>query len=287
MDALDEGARRLAGVSAYPRRDSELLLMHILECTLATLLAHPKRSLEATEAEEFDALLLRRSKSEPIQYILGQVEFFGLPLKVTPAVLIPRPETELVVESVLARIDHMRPVEVADVGTGSGAIAIALAHELPHAVLAASDVSRDALAVARENAARNGVLDRIRFVQTDLLDGFGAESIDAIVSNPPYVASGEELEPQVERFEPHLALYGGRTGLDIVERLIPECRRVLKPGGWLFLEIGAGQRATAARLLGGWSEVQFADDLQGIPRVAIARREVDNGKKDGTREGYG
>lgn len=277
-DAVEEGARRLAGVSAYPRRDAEMLLMHLLECDLATLVAHPERSLEPAEAVKFDAFLLRRANSEPIQYILGRTEFFGVTLKVSPAVLIPRPETELAVESLLARVDHDRRLEVIDVGAGSGAIAIALAHELPHAAITAVDISRDALAIAGENAAGNRVLDRIRFVEADLLDGFRAELTDVIVSNPPYVACGERLEAQVERFEPHLALYAGSDGLEVLRRLIPQCRRVLKPGGWLFLEIGAGQKAAVARMLSGWSGIEFVEDLQAIPRVAIARRAVDNEK---------
>lgn len=275
-NSVDDGARRLAPASAYPRRDAEHLLMHVLGCSLAELMAHPERFLSVLEAGEYESLLARRANSEPMQYILGEQEFYGLPLKVTPAVLIPRPETELVVETALSLIDRSLPLEIADVGVGSGAIGIALAHELPSSTITAFDISAAALEVARENAVRNGVLHQMRFVQADLLQAAQPRCFDLIVSNPPYVASGERLEPQVERYEPHSALYAGATGLEVYERLIPQAGRALRTGGWLVLEVGAGQKVAVARLLGGWQQARFVNDLQAIPRVAVAHRAVDN-----------
>lgn len=273
QDAVEHGSRRLALVSAHPRRDAELLTMYLVGIDLAALLAHPERTLTQAQAEEFDSLLARRLNSEPIQYILGKQEFFGLTLKVTPDVLIPRPETEFLVESLLGRVDRTGFIEIADVGTGSGAIAIALARELPRSMVTAIDISADALSVARQNAEQNGVLDRMRFLEADLLENFTIPTFDAVVSNPPYVASVEKLEAQVERYEPHVALFAGATGLKVYERLIPQAHRALRPGGWLLLEIGAGRKAAISNLLAGWNAIEFVNDLQGILRVAIARQD--------------
>lgn len=273
-NALAEGANKLEGISAQPRRDAELLLMRLLGCDRAYLLTHPDAILTAEQAVMYESWLCRRAAHEPIQYILGEQEFFGLTFAVTPDVLVPRPETEHLVEALLARVRHNQPLRIADIGTGSGAIAIALAVSLPQAQVTALDISPEALAIASSNAETHHVAGRICFLKSDLLSAVSGESFDAIVSNPPYVSEvdRESLEPQVREYEPHTALFAGPSGLDIYERLIPQAKEHLKPGGWLLMEIGQGQRDALAQLLAGWKDVSFVDDLRGIPRVACAQR---------------
>jgi release factor glutamine methyltransferase len=261
-------------------RDAELLLLHTLGIVRVTLLAHPDRELTAEQHALFQANIGRRLQQEPIQYITGQQEFYGLMLKVSPAVLIPRPETEHLVEAVLKLLPTDKAVKIADIGTGSGAIAIALAVHLPHAQITALDLSAEALTVAVANARRHGVADRIHFVQSDLLSALvrdeagSGESFDAIVSNPPYVPESDRdtLHPQVRDHEPAAALFAGADGLDLYRSLIPQARAALKSSGILALEIGHGQREALAELLQGWDDVSFVDDLQQIPRVALARK---------------
>ena len=273
--ALDAAAARMRAASCLSRdsgRDAELLLLHVLDCGLAALLTHPDRPLSSAESAQYESFVSRRLRAEPIQYILGEQEFFGLSFRVTPDVLIPRPETEHLVEALLERLPRDAAVRIVDVGTGSGAIAVALAHALPQSQVTAVDLSQAALAVARQNAERHGVSGRIRFLHSNLLAALNGESFDAVVSNPPYIAENEALEPQVRDYEPRSALYAGPTGVEVHKRLIPQARGVLKPGGWLIMEIGHGQRAALLPLLADWQEVRFVDDLQGIPRIAIARR---------------
>lgn len=270
-DVLNQAAERLALLPAGTR-DAELLLLRVVGRDRAWLLTHQDAALTAEQIADFDGWVARRARHEPVQYILGEQEFYGLAMRVTPDVLIPRPETEHLVEATVARVPRDRAVEIADVGTGSGAIAVALAHALPLARVTALDNSSKALEVARQNADRHGVLDRVRLVESDLLSGVRGERFWAVVANPPYVAESEALEPQVRDYEPHGALFAGPTGLEIYRRLIPEARDVLEPGGWLLMEIGHGQRDALAELLSNWDEVSFEADLQGIPRVAIAQR---------------
>jgi release factor glutamine methyltransferase len=270
-DALQTARSRLAATSQYPRRDGELILAHVLGCDQTALLTHPERSLSTKEAEQFEALLKRRQASEPVQYLTGTQEFFGLLFEVSPDVLIPRPETEHLVEAVLERFNRDANPRIVDVGTGSGAIAVAIAHALPQCQVTAVDLYPRALEVARRNAERHGVIDRVTLLQSDLLAAASSQEFDVVVSNPPYIADGEVLEPQVANYEPSSALYAGPTGLEVYQRLIPQARGVLKPRGWLIMEIGYGQRPALEALLGGWSEVIFVPDLQGIPRVALAR----------------
>lgn len=265
-------------------RDAEALLLHTLQISRATFFAHPERELTAEELGRHRHSVERRLLHEPIQYITGEQEFYGLALHVTPAVLIPRPETEHLVEAVLARLPANGPVRLVDIGTGSGAIAIALAVHLPRATVFALDLSRDALAIAEDNARRHNVRERIHLLHSDLLAALPSRSseetatgeglFDAIVSNPPYIAECDRdtLHPQVRDYEPATALFAGASGLDLYRRLIPQAWEWLKPNGLLALEIGAGQRESLAGLLSAWSEVSFVDDLQRIPRVALARR---------------
>jgi release factor glutamine methyltransferase len=282
MLTLREALAQATGqLSAHPDlrptalADAAILLQHLLGVERATLIAHPERTLDRDRQTQYQLLLARRLRFEPIQYILGETEFYGLRLKVTPAVLIPRPETELLIEAVLARQPHGQPVRIADIGTGSGAIAVALAHALPQAELTALDLSRSALAVARWNAALHNVADRIAFLESDLLEAVaGTAPYDAIVSNPPYIPSSDAptLHPQVRDYEPSLALFAGADGLEVYRRLISQAFARLKPSGLLALEIGYRQRDALAQLLSDFNSVEFLPDLQGIPRVALAVR---------------
>ena len=276
-EALTRAAAALATKSslrANANRDAELLLLHILEAPRTLLITDPGRALTPIQQRAYQAAIARRLTHEPIQYITGQQEFYGLVLRVTPAVLIPRPETEHLVEAVLQRLPKNQPLSIADVGTGSGAIAIALATHLPQSEITALDLSPEALDLARENAVQHNLAHRIRFVESDLLAAVAHQTFDAIVSNPPYVptANRATLHPQVRDYEPAQALFAGPTGLDIYRRLIPLAQAALKPGGLLALELGQGQRDALADLLSGWHQVTFLDDLQQIPRVALAIR---------------
>ena len=272
-------------------RDALLLLLHALGISRAALHADPGRILTLDQQARYESLILRRLANEPIQYITGEQEFYSLALHVSPAVLIPRPETEFLVEAVLAEFNPASHLQILDVGTGSGAIAIALAHHLPNAHITATDISSAALAVASSNAARHHLSSRIRFVEADLLDaltpceaafdapgspasGLGSLGWDAIVSNPPYVSTADRstLHPQVRDHEPAIALFAGPSGLDIYRRLIPQAHAALKPNGLLALELGHNQRDAIAELLADWQALRFVDDLQHIPRVALARK---------------
>lgn len=269
--ALADGTARLEHLPTA-HRDAELLLLRATSRDRAFLLTHPDSELTALQRSVYEQSLRRRAVHEPIQYILGEQEFFGLVLRVTTEVLIPRPETEHLVEALLSREPQSAPLHIADVGTGSGAIAIALACNLPHATLIAVDNSASALTVARQNAERHSVANRICFLESDLLSSVAQEKFDAIVSNPPYVSESEVLEAQVRNFEPHSALYAGPSGLEIYQRLIPQARQSLKLDGWLLMEIGHGQREALTDLLKDWIGVDFIEDLQHIARVAVARR---------------
>ena len=275
---LDKGAASLRA-GPHPekaRRDAELLLLYAARLSRSAFLARPNDEVDLAAATHFEVLLERRLEGDPIQYIIGACEFYGLPFRVTSDVLIPRPETEHLVECVLELAAQFAEPRIVDVGTGSGAIALALAHKLPNAHIAATDVSEAALDLARENAVRNGVGVRIRFLQGDLLTPVAADQFDIVVSNPPYVptADRDSLAVEVRDFEPGLALFAGEDGLDIYRRLIPAAFAVLISGGLVALEIGCGQSDAVGSLLSGvgFGEVEFRPDLQGIPRVALARR---------------
>jgi release factor glutamine methyltransferase len=269
--ALHEGAIGLSP-GANARRDAELLLLHITGLTRAELMTHPNRELSESQMSAYSAAIARRKQHEPVQYITGTLEFYGRSFAVTPAVLIPRPETEHLVEAVLAL--QPAPKGILDIGTGSGILAITLALELPNATVTATDISAAALDVAQRNAAVLGAADRIRFVESDLFAALANERFDCIVANPPYVATDEVLEPQVRDYEPVTALYAGEDGLAVYRRLIPQAFEHLEAGGHLLLEIGHGQRDAVAGLLraDSFDSIRFIDDLQGIPRVTSARK---------------
>jgi release factor glutamine methyltransferase len=277
--AITNGAAELAAnqhLSEHAHRDAELLLLHTLQISRVTLIAYPDRDLSPAQDALYQSAIKRRLQFEPIQYITGEQEFYGLRLHVTPAVLIPRPETEHLVEAVLRLLPANQPVKLVDIGTGSGAIAIALAVHLPLAEITALDLSSEALAIAERNAHEHNVANRVHFLQSDLLAAIRSpgDTFDAVVSNPPYIPESDRptLHPQVREHEPATALFAGETGLDIYRRLIPEALSALKPNGILALEIGHGQEKPLTHLLAGWNDVTFVNDLQQIPRVALARR---------------
>lgn len=258
------------------RRDAETLLLHLAGKNRSWLLAHLDDELSEDNAARLLELIERRYHGEPIQYITGETEFYGLPFRVTPDVLIPRPETEHLVEKALALAAAFERPRIVDVGTGSGAIAVALAHGLSEAQITAVDVSVAALKIARGNAERNGVSSHMRFLQSDLLAAAAGERFEIVVSNPPYVptADRDSLSVEVREHEPALALFAGDDGLAVYRRLIPAAFAALEAGGSLLLEIGYGQSETVAAMLAdaGFAHIEFVPDLQGILRVACGLR---------------
>lgn len=275
--ALNGRARLFVGPHRErAQRDAELLLLHILGKSRSWLLAHGGDEVPESARVRYMELLEHRYQGEPIQYITGETEFYGLSFRVTRDVLIPRPETEHLVEKAIALSREFQCPRIVDVGTGSGAIAVALARHLADACVTAIDLSPDALAIAEDNAARNGVGERIRFFEGDLLSPVAGECFDLVVSNPPYVAATdrETLSVEVRDFEPAMALFAGEHGLSIYERLIPAAHAVLVPGGFVALEIGYNQSeaVTALLMAHGFEDVDLTPDLQSIPRVGSARR---------------
>ncbi len=272
------GAERLRSGPHAERAlaDAELLLMHVLGKDRAWMLAYWRDEAGTECSIPYHRAIERRRIGEPIQYITGEAEFYGLPFRVTRDVLIPRPETEHSVEKVLELAAALAAPRIVDVGTGSGAIEVAVASKLPSAAITAIDLSSAALAVGRENAARNGVADRVCFLEGDLLEPVGGKEFEIVVSNPPYVAENERasLAVEVRDHEPGLALFAGTEGLAIYRRLIPQAFRALVAGGYVVLEIGYGQEAEIRALLtdAGFAGIEFAADLRGIARVAFAQR---------------
>jgi release factor glutamine methyltransferase len=255
---------------------ARLLAEHVLGWSRERLLTDGTGGEPDDFTARFDELVSRRASREPLHYIVGHREFWGLDFELTPAVLIPRPETELLVEAALARVPPAAAATIADLCTGCGCVAIAFAHERPHARVIATDISGDALAVARRNAERLGVADRVEIMRGDLVDPF--ETIcDVIVANPPYVVLGAKpaLQPEVRDHEPDVALFGGDDGLRLVDRLIREAPARIRSGGWLIFEFGFGQDVEVEQMLAASPELTFAGlerDFQGIARTAIARR---------------
>jgi release factor glutamine methyltransferase len=297
--ALKEGIARLraAAVRSYTLA-AELLLMHALGRDRTWICSHAEELIDPVTAEKYFVLVARRAAGEPTQYLTGKQEFWGLEFEVTPAVLIPRPETEHVVEVALERVGaagikiDMKtgaptpPLLIADVGTGSGCIAVALAYELPHATIFATDISGAAIEVARRNAARHRLKDRIQWIEADLLGGLAISPanacgsprfFDLVVSNPPYVARNDEatLAREVREHEPEAALFGGATGIEMYSRLIEQAGALLRPRGNVVLELGYGAADSVRAILAAhtrWANICITNDLAGIPRVLAAER---------------
>jgi release factor glutamine methyltransferase len=306
--ALSSAVDRLEAADVgSPRMNAEVLLMFVLGVNRAYLYAHPERELTAEDEARYHEVLAQRATGMPSQYITGHQEFWGLDFVVSPAVLIPRPETEHLVETVLELARGVPNPKLVDVGTGSGCIALAFAHELKSAEVYAVDVSAEALEIARANAARLRLDERVRFLQCNVLtpvlndtstcvipSGVRSQEatarsrgtpiaeecvlrdLDFVVSNPPYVGFGEadKVQKSVRDFEPRMAVFAGEHGLDVIALLVDQARRALKPGGWLAVEIGYSMRDAVVNLLipTMWEDVHVVPDLQGIPRVVAARK---------------
>jgi release factor glutamine methyltransferase len=279
---LRAASERLAAAGIDTARlDAEVLLGHVLGISRAALYTRLHDEVVGDPATRFAALLERRLRREPVAYLTGEQEFWSLSFLVTPDVLIPRPETEMIVWSAARerRSSGRRangadePHSILDVGTGSGCIAVAIARELPDAQITAVDISPEALAVARRNAGRHAVADRITFVQGDVYDALPAETVfDLIVSNPPYLAPGDAVSPELA-FEPRLALQSGADGLDVIRRLVAGASSRLRPGGLLLFELGAGQAEAGLRLAAtAGLTARVEPDLAGIPRLLVAQR---------------
>ena len=270
-DALATAEARLAAAGVpEPRADAEVLLAHVLGADRAALVVRAREPLDAAIAARLDAVIVRRVAREPVAYITGEREFWSLPLRVDRRVLIPRPETEILVATALRVAPHAR--RILDVGTGSGAVAVALARELAGAAVVATDRFAAALAVAATNRAQ--LAPGVALVQGDLLAPFRTRAFDLVVANPPYCAEGTVVQAEVRDWEPTTALYAGREGLDVLSALVDGAPRVLVPGGWLVVEIGAGQAdAVVARARGTdcYGQVEVARDYAGIARVVAAR----------------
>ncbi|MFZ0704796.1 MAG: peptide chain release factor N(5)-glutamine methyltransferase [Candidatus Korobacteraceae bacterium] len=301
--ALSAAVERLeAAEIGSPRLNAETLLMFVLGVNRAYLYAHPELELSAEEQANYDDVIGQRATGMPSQYITGHQEFWGLDFVVSPAVLIPRPETEHLVETVLEIIREQQEqlaatLSIVDVGTGSGCVALALANELPFAQVYGTDISVEALEIATANAARLQFDNRVKFLQRDVLEGIVAQTyrdpstwtavpaqddkaefhnLDFVVSNPPYVAFSEadKVQKSVKEFEPQKAVFAGEDGLGVIIRLIAEAQVALKPGGWLAMEIGYSMRDQVLAVLDSvhWQDIRVVPDLQGIPRVIAAQR---------------
>jgi release factor glutamine methyltransferase len=278
-EALRTGASRLASAGVpLPEADAERLLCHVLAWDRARLLAEARSSVPPAAAAAFRALTLERARRRPIQHLTGTQEFWRHSFLVTPDVLIPRPETEILVEAALEALRGKPRPRIADVGTGSGCIALSLAAEIPDALVYALDISEPALAVARENARRLGLEERVAFRAGDLLAPLRGEerAVDLVAANPPYVdpTEREQLPPEVRDYEPSLALFPPGDRLAVYRRLIPDAASVLERGGRLLLEIGLGMDGEVATSCegGGFGVERVVPDLRVIPRVVVARR---------------
>jgi release factor glutamine methyltransferase len=257
-----------------PRLDAEVLLSHILQKERIYLYVHFDEPLEGAELARFREMVKQRVKRVPVAYIIGEREFMGLPFKVSPAVLVPRPDTEILVEAVIKELGEKTDPVFVDIGTGSGAIVLSILKNIESAQAAAVDISAEALAIARENAERLELAARVDFFQGDLYEPVQGRIFDAIVSNPPYIpdADIEGLEPEVREYEPYGALAGGVDGLDFYRKLVNEGAELLRPGGFIAFEVGIHQAQAVAALANvdpAFSKTEIVKDYAGIDRVVI------------------
>ena len=267
-------ARLAAADSGNAKRAVEELAAHVMGCKPLEIYF---KTVTPEQRVELEGLIVRAEQGEPIQYIIGHVDFRGLDIRCDRRALIPRAETEQLVEEVLkSKAQSLKPLCIADVGTGTGCISLALLHELPNAEVTGVDISPDALALAKENAERLGFCGRFQTLENNLLNGFEEGSLDIVVSNPPYILSDvcKTLDPSVRDFEPKLALDGGKDGLDLIRTLIKQAARVLKPGGGLFLEIGYDQGTAVFQCLGKavFENVRIIKDFAGLDRIVCGQR---------------
>jgi len=280
INALVADARRRFRAAGIPPEeaalDARLLAQHVLGWDAARLLTHGDEPPPPHAPAAYETLVARRVAREPLAYITGYREFWNLRIEVTPAVLVPRPETELLIESALEYFDRDQRLRLADVCTGSGCVAVALGREFVRAEIVASDISEEALQVACRNVTRHGLSARLRCVQTDLLTALPGV-FDAVIANPPYVSAvhAPMLQPEVREFEPPGALFAGYDGLTVVTRLVSTAAASLNRGGLLMFEFGSDQEDAVTALIGRAPDLEFVDikrDLQDLPRVAIAQR---------------
>jgi release factor glutamine methyltransferase len=280
INALVADARRRFRAAGIPpdeaALDARLLAQHVLGWNATRLMTHGDEPPPSGFQHEYEPLVLRRIAREPLAYITGSREFWNLDIEVTPAVLVPRPETELLIESALERFERAQSLRVADVCTGSGCVVVGLGREFPHATCVATDISGDALAVARRNVERYGLVSRVHCVRTDLLGGL-AGPFDLIVANPPYVPAPDapRLQPEVREFEPPVALFAGMDGLLAIRHLVHDATRTLSSDGVLIFEFGAAQDAAVSTIVDetpGLTLVEMKRDLQDIPRAAVVQR---------------
>lgn len=268
--AITAGTEQLQCVSESPRLDTELLLARALDVGRSYLFAHPEDTLDPAAVERFTTAMERRANGMPIAYITGEKEFWSMLLTVTPDTLVPRPETEVLVGQTLQRIPIEGDCKVLDLGTGCGAIAVAVASERPHCDVTATDASDAALVVARENANRH-TLPNIEFLSGDWTAAVAGRRFDVIASNPPYVAADDPALQQLS-FEPRLALASGNDGLDAIRQISSEAKAIIRPGGTLLIEHGDRQADAVAQILAadGWLDISHVNDLAGRPRVTVA-----------------
>jgi release factor glutamine methyltransferase len=273
--AINSGAERLssAGIAEY-RREASALLASILNKEAVFLIAHPEYVLTESESASFGNVIVRRAAREPFHYIVGHKEFYGLDFEVSPGVLIPRPETEVLVEDAIAILSALANPVFYEVGVGSGCISVSVLRNAKKARASGVDISETALSLAARNAERHGVADRLTLRNADVYDGLEG-TFDLIVSNPPYIPDGDRafLQAEVGEFEPHTALFGGHDGLDVVRRIVEDAPGFLNPGGFLLIEIGFGQAEIVKGLFDSnvWEQVGFLSDLQNIPRITKSR----------------
>ena len=265
---------RSAGIPE-PAREAASLMQFAIARDRTFVIAHPEYPLSKRETEVFESAVRRRAAREPFQYIVGKQEFFGLDFIVTPDVLIPRPETEILVERAVEILDGRHGGRILEIGVGSGCISVAILKNCPKVTAMAVDVSKLAIEVALRNASMHGVDGRLTLVRSDVYSEISPERFDLIVSNPPYVPESEiaGLQPEVRDHEPNLALTDGSTGLTIVERIVAGALNRLSPHGYLLIEVGFGQSSTVREMLreNEWSNVELLPDLQGIPRIIAAQ----------------